>query len=193
MKRILLGTTLDLTAATASFAGSADTAVVEPVPAAPIAATPISLGGDWTGGYVGLSFGNLDIDTDDDDDNTAAFGLHGGYDYDFGQFVLGGELEYQTADDFDLDGLDVEDIFRVKVRGGYDLGQTLIYGVVGGAQLNTDDGDDTGFLGGVGLEYRVTDQFSVGGEFLAHRFDDFDDTGDDIDANTFSIRGSFRF
>lgn len=194
MKRILLGTALAATAATSTYAGSADPAPVEPMVVEPVAVAPVQMGGDWTGAYGGLSFGNLSADADGGlDDSEGVYGVYGGYDYDFGQFVVGGELDYQTGEDIQLGGIEVDDIFRAKVRGGYDLGQTLVYATVGAAQLNTNIGDDTGLVGGLGVEYKVTDQFTVGGEYLAHRFDDFDDTGVDVDADTVSIRGSFRF
>jgi len=193
MTRIFLSSALAMTAATASYAGGSDPAPVEPVVIEPEAATSAPMGGDWTGGYGGLSFGNLSVDADDLDDSEGVYGLYGGYDYDFGQFVVGGELDYQTGEDIELGSVEVDNILRAKVRGGYDLGRTLIYGTVGAAQLNADGGDDTGIVGGLGVEYKVTEQFSVGGEYLAHRFDDFDDTGVDIDADTVSLRGSFRF
>jgi len=193
MTRIFLSSALAMTAATASYAGGSDPAPVEPVVIEPEAATSGPMGGDWTGGYGGLSFGNLSVDADDLDDSEGVYGLYGGYDYDFGQFVVGGELDYQTGEDIELGSVEVDNILRAKARGGYDLGRTLIYGTVGAAQLNADGGDDTGIVGGLGVEYKVTEQFSVGGEYLAHRFDDFDDTGVDIDADTVSLRGSFRF
>ncbi len=191
MKRFLLSTAVLATAGSAGYAGSADTAVVEPMVVEPVAAAP--MGSDWTGGYGGLSFGNLSADADDFDDNESVYGVYGGYDYDFGQFVVGGELDYQTGDSIELGGIEVDDILRAKVRGGYDLGRTLVYGTLGAAQLNTNVGDDTGIVGGLGVEYKVTERFTLGGEYLAHKFDDFDDTGVDVNADTVSLRGSFRF
>lgn len=193
MKRILLGTALAATAATSSFAGSADPAPVEPMIVEPVTVAPTQISGEWTGAYGGLSFGNLSADADGVEDSEGLYGVYGGYDYDFGRFVVGGELDYQTGNDIQLGGIEVDDVLRAKVRGGYDLGQTLIYATVGAAQLNTSIGDDTGLVGGLGVEYKVTEQFTVGGEYLAHRFDEFDDTGVDIDADTVSIRASFRF
>jgi opacity protein-like surface antigen len=194
MKRILLGTALVATAATSTYAGSADPAPTEPMIVEPVTVAPVQMGGDWTGAYGGLSLGNLSADADGGlDDSEGVYGIHGGYDYDFGQFVVGGELDYQTGEDIQLGGIEADDVLRAKLRGGYDLGRTLVYGTVGAAQLNTNIGDDTGYVGGVGVEYKVTEQFTVGGEYLAHRFDDFDDTGVDVDADTVSIRGNFRF
>lgn len=193
MKHVLIGSALLGFGATASFAGSADPAPVEPMIVEPVRTAPAQMGGDWTGGYAGLSFGNLSADAGDFDDSEAVYGIHGGYDYDFGQFVLGGELDYQTGEDINLGGIEADDVFRAKLRGGYDLGRTLVYATVGAAQLNTNAGDDTGVVGGLGIEYKVTERFSVGGEYLAHQFDDFDDTGVDVYADTVSLRGSFRF
>lgn len=193
MKRILLATALTASATTASYAGSADTAPADPVIVQPVAVAPAPMGGDWTGAYGGLSFGNLSADTGTVDDSEGVYGLYGGYDYDFGQFVLGGELDFQTGENIALGGVEVDNVLRAKLRAGYDLGRTLVYGTVGAAQLNTNIGDDTGIVGGLGVEYKVTEQFTVGGEYLAHRFDDFDGTGVDIDADTVSVRASFRF
>ena len=60
-------------------------------------------------------------------------------------------------------------------------------------RADTSIGDDTGPFGGLGLEYKVTDRFSIGGEALVHRFDDFSGSGVDIDAQTYSLRTTFRF
>lgn len=193
MKKILLGAALLGFGATATFAGSADPAPSEPMIVAPVSVAPARMDGDWTGGYGGLSFGNLSAEAGDFDDSEGVYGVFGGYDYDFGQFVLGGELDYQTGEDIVLGGIEADSVLRAKLRGGYDLGRTLIYATVGAAQLNTNGGDDTGLVGGLGIEYKVTDRFSVGGEYLAHQFDDFDDTGVDVYADTVSLRGSFRF
>lgn len=178
---------------TAAFAGNLAEPVVETVPE-PIYQAPVSLGGDWTGAYGGLNLGYGDVDgtgTADGDDMT--YGLHLGYDYDFGRFVAGGEIEYDKAD-IDLNGAATTDsVARLKLRGGYDLGRTLIYATAGIAQLDTSLGKDTGEFLGLGIAYQVTDRFTLGGEVLEHRFDDIGGSGVDADATTFNLRGSFRF
>jgi opacity protein-like surface antigen len=160
---------------------------------APVAVAPAPMGGDWTGAYGGLSLGNAWLNADNLDDSEMVYGVHGGYDYDFGLFVLGGELDYQTGDNLALGATEVDDVVRLKARAGYDLGQTLVYGVLGAAQVNTSDADDTGWVAGLGAEYKVTDNVSLGAEYLYHQFDDFDGTGVDIDADTLSLRANFRF
>lgn len=56
-------------------------------------------GGDWTGFYAGGQLGYADIDgTGAADGSGGTYGVHGGYNYDFGQFVLGGEVDYDKLD-----------------------------------------------------------------------------------------------
>ncbi|WP_298857122.1 porin [uncultured Sulfitobacter sp.] len=178
--------------ASTAFAGSLEDPIVETVPA-PVF-EPAFAGGDWTGAYGGLNLGYGDVDgTGEADGDDTTYGLHVGYDYDFGRYVIGGELEYDKAD-IDLDGAaNTDSVTRLKLRGGYDFGRTLLYATAGAAKLQTSIGDDTGEFIGVGMAYQVTDRFTVGGELLEHRFDDIGGTGVDADATTFNLRGSFRF
>ena len=163
--------------------------VVETAPA-PVA----TYGGDWTGGYAGLGFGNLDVDgTGAADGDDIAYGAHIGYDYDFGQFVLGGEIEYD-ATDINLGGAaTVDSVARLKLRGGYDMGRTMVYLTGGVAEVDTSIGSDTGGFGGIGLAYQVNDRFYVGGEILGHKFENIGGTGVDADATSVSLRGGVRF
>ncbi len=182
------GTLLGTTALAGNLADPVVESVATPVYDVPVAAS------DWTGFYGGLNLGYGDVDgtgAADGDDTT--YGVHLGYDYDFGDYVLGAELEYDDAD-IDLGGAaNTDSVSRIKLRGGYDLGRTLIYATAGAAKLQTSIGDDTGEFFGLGVAYQVTDQFTVGGEVLEHRFDDIGGTGVDADATTFNFRGSYRF
>ncbi|MGB0496924.1 MAG: outer membrane protein [Rubricella sp.] len=166
------------------------TAAVAALLAAPASAQ------DWTGFNVGISLGTADAETNvtDVEGDGETYGFHAGYDYDFGQFVAGGELEYNEAD-IDLGpGGSVDNIFRLKVRGGYDLGPAMIYGVGGYVMAETSDlGDPEGTFYGVGIDYRVAPQFTVGAEYLIHRLDSFDVSGAEADVNTFAVRAGFRF
>ena len=81
-------------------------------------------------------------------------------------------------------------------RVGYDAGAWLPYASLGIAQVTTNDAfdlQDTGPFLGLGAEYRVTDSVRVGAEVLQHQFEDFDDSGIDIDATNVAARVSFQF
>tara|TARA_R110002049_G_scaffold23545_3_gene83402 strand:+ start:127960 stop:128433 length:474 start_codon:yes stop_codon:yes gene_type:complete len=157
----------------------------------------VAYGGDWTGFYTGLQLGYADVDSNgaglDGSDNT--YGFHAGYDYDFGQFVLGGELDYDKGD-IDLGGgaATIDSVARAKIKGGYDLGNTLIYATAGAARADTSGGDESGAFAGLGMTYKVTERYTVGAEVLQHKFDDVGGVaGNDLDATTLSLRGSLRF
>jgi outer membrane immunogenic protein len=176
------------------WAGSAAQITPEPVIAAPPPPIPVQTGGDWSGFYGGIQLGRLDVDgTGAADGDDATFGLHAGYDYDFGQFTFGGEIDTDFGD-VDLGGAaTVDNVTRLKLRAGYDLGRTLIYATGGAARVDTSLGGETGEFLGLGVAYQITDQFVLGGELLEHRFDDIAGSGVDADATSLNVRGSFRF
>ncbi|KUF11559.1 outer membrane protein [Pseudoponticoccus marisrubri] len=181
------------TTGVAATAGTLEMPATDPAPVAPAPVATVTPTSDWTGVYGGLSFGNLEVTAPAQREDERSFGGFVGYDYDFGDFVVGGEYEFQDGGDLTVQGVDVENVQRLKLRGGYDFGETLVYATAGAARVDTSIGDSTGPFGGVGVEYRVTDRFSVGGEALTHSFDDVGGTGVDVDANTFNLRGTLRF
>lgn len=190
---------------------------MEPVVTAPLVMpTPTQ---DWTGGYLGgqlgwgwargdgtNTFDGVDLDADG-----VIGGVTGGYRYDFGNWVVGGELQYDWSDiefseiDLGSASIDVDDqgrlsdIWRVKGVAGYDLGRTLVYGSVGWAGATAEIGDEsydsTGWVVGAGVDYMLTDRFSVGGEVMYHDFGEFGDEGEnfDVNATTLQARATFRF
>lgn len=180
-----------------AWAGALDEPVVEPVPVAP-APAPVYTGGDWTGFYAGGQVGNLDVDGEGGlagvgGDDTS-YGLHAGYNYDFGTWVVGGELDYDDASVDLSNGASVDSVWRAKLRGGYDFGRTLVYATAGVADLDTSVGGDTGEFYGVGVSYKATEQFIVSGEYLMHDFSDIGgNAGFDAEADTFSVRASWQF
>lgn len=194
LTRILL-TALGASAVAAPvFAGSAAPAPMEPVIQAP-APVIMHTGRDWTGGYGGLQLGYADLSSNDTlsgDDMIG--GLTAGYDWDFGNWVLGAGIDMDIAD-LGLDtGLDLERMYRLKVRGGYDLGNGLLYATAGAAGADISGlGYDTGYFIGAGYEHMVTDTISLGGELLYHEFDNFKSTGVDVEATTFQVRAAYRF
>jgi outer membrane immunogenic protein len=138
-------------------------------------------------GNAEASLGDASADTDFD-----GYGVHAGYNHDFGKWVLGGELSYDKvdADDVDFDA----DLLRVKARAGYELGNFLPYATVGYANLDGDDLGEDGITYGVGVDYLINEKFSVGAEYTRSTFDDVASTdGLDLDADLFQVRASYRF
>ncbi len=156
-----------------------------------------SFAGDWTGGYAGagLGYGDVGLSGGLSGGNGGTVGLHGGYDYDFGDWVVGGELEYDwTSIGLASGAADLDNVGRLKLKVGYDLDQWLFYGVAGLARAYTNNlGNDNGWLAGIGASYLITNDWAVSGEILYHDFSDFNGTGVDVDATTLNVRASYRF
>lgn len=148
------------------------------------------------GPYAGLQFGGSNIDTNVGvDGNGGSFGGFAGYNFYFGQAMLGAEVDYD-ATNYELSGGagDVDSTARFKLRGGYDLGGGLAFFTAGWVRATTSAlGDDNGYFYGIGYDYPVTDQIFVGAELLKHEFDDFNNLGVDVDVTTFKVRGGFNF
>lgn len=187
-----------MVAAPALAAGPVTVPEEPPVAVQPVVQQPVT--GDWGGFYAGAQLGYADVDSNGAglDGNGLIGGVHGGYRFDFGRTVIGGELDYDFAD-VDLDGDDnsLDSVARLKLTAGADLGRTLLYGTLGAAyaeaEVGGDDLSDNGYFGGIGVTYLVNDRWTVGGEILLHQFDDFDGTGVDLDATTATLRTALRF
>lgn len=206
--RHLIATAFALGAAAPAFAAGPVDPAPEPVVVAP-APVPVVVGTDWTGFYAGGQFdfiadGELSDGPDSADLSGQVYGVFGGYRYDFGDFVVGGEIDFMIGtgeidSGTDTTDIDYDRIFRAGVEGGWDAGRALIYGTVGFASLEASAGGDSdssnGYFFGAGIDYLVTDQITVGAELLQHRFEDFDGdfSGAEADVTTFGINAAFRF
>ncbi|MEO0903283.1 MAG: outer membrane beta-barrel protein [Pseudomonadota bacterium] len=194
---------------------------------------PTIASADWSGGYAGAQLdalvgddifiapvigGGIAVPEDSLDVDTTFSGF-AGYQIQQGDIVLGGEFAIGqangvTVDDFDADLSDTR-MIDLKARVGYDLGETLVYGVAGFSQARLLDTDDAGidFLGldldtstginyGFGVDYKVNEQFTVGAEYLIRELsveDDIDRFGENVSARvdtqleTFGVRAAFHF
>jgi len=179
-----------------ALAGGLTAPVAEPVVVEPVVMAA-SVAPNWTGGYLGAQIGYGDIGTSlkGVEGDGAIGGLIAGYDYDLGNWVIGAGLDYDwTGIELEPAAVEVEEVMRVKLRGGYKIGNGLAYLSGGYAKAKTDVlGNDDGYFVGAGYEHRLSDRFSLGGEVLYHKFDDFNDSGIDVDATTIQMRAAFRF
>ena len=199
MKRIAFLALATFTAPLTAFAGGPVTPVADAYVEAQVVITPTRADGDWGGFYAGaqLGYGNITSGGAGLDGNDAIGGVHAGYRYDLGRAVLGGELDYNAAS-IDLGtGSSLDSVARLKLMAGADLGRTLIYVTAGAAYADATLGgasaSGNGYFAGVGVDYQVSDKWTLGGEVLGHRFDDFDNTGVDLEATTVQAKVAYRF
>jgi outer membrane immunogenic protein len=197
--------TLALIAITA--AGGAQAAGPEPVAAAPVVVTAAS-SPFWEGGYIGgqlgYAYGDFDagnvFDGDDNDDGFIG-GITAGYLWNVSpNWYVGPEFQYDWADleikDSDTgDTISTDEIARLKLIVGYEMGDGLLYGSGGIAYGNFDDagdlfdgfdGSDTNWVLGFGYDYRIGENWSIGGEYQYHDFDD-------VNVNTIHLKAAYRF
>lgn len=198
MRQTIVAATLPALLALPAFAGNLEQPIVEEVVVAP--APVVAPGYDWSGFYAGLSLGTGSGEVDNgtvtnDFDVDTSYGLYGGYLWDGGNIVYGGELDYSSLDITDkatnnkVNG----DVIRLKGRLGYDAGRVLPYATVGLANATIDNESGSGYVYGVGMEFAATDSVRVRGEYLAHDFQDFGNTNSDVKMNTFNLGLSYNF
>ncbi len=196
---VLSAALLGLSATTAAFAGGLSTAIEEPVVYAEPAPIPAP-SADWTGGYVGAQIGYGDVNSNGAglDGSGAIGGVHAGYLVDFGTFVTGAELSYDAGSiDLGAGADSLDSVTRLKLIAGYDMGRTLVYASTGLARASATVGgadiSDNGYLFGIGADYALTEQWTLGGEVMAHRFNDFGGTGARLQATTVQAKIAYRF
>ncbi len=195
-------TALGLVLAAPAFAGG----YVEPAAPAPAPVVPIPVAAPtWDGWYGGvqIEYGDGSVTTGDTLEGNL-YGIFGGYRADLGNIVIGGEWDYVHG------GLEsaanpansADTIFRSGLEVGYDAGALLPYATVGAAYIHLDvpgpvppgfDRTGFGYFYGLGVDYAVTDNVTIGAELLQHEFEDLPIAGTDIDALTFGLNASFRF
>lgn len=185
-------------AALPAFAGNVETVATEPA----IVPSPVSVmqkQTDWTGFYGGAQIGYGELDSAGLSSDGALGGVHAGYNHDFGSYVLGGELEYNSTNLSMGAGVgELNNTLAAKFRAGMKVGTgTLLYGTVGAVY---GDGEilgvsqsDWGYLVGVGVEQDLGNNWSVGGEYAYQKFDNIGGTGVDLTSPKVSARVSYRF
>ncbi|WP_127143674.1 outer membrane protein [Pelagibacterium montanilacus] len=189
IKTVAVAALLSTTAFGGAFA--ADAIGLPPAPAATPAAVPVyddQAGFDWSGFYAGVSVGGV-TDYSDDGETDITAGGHVGMNAAFDFFVVGAELG--------LDAVFEEDEMyaygTVLGRAGVVLTDNLMaYGAAGyGSDFGADNGIGEHILAGGGLEFAVTDDVSVRGQYL-HGWEQTEDAGSE-DMHKFTVGASFHF
>lgn len=191
IKTFVVGTAVAITAgAGAVHAGSPTAAPADPVISQPV--VPVVAASDWTGPYFGaaLGFGSFDLGAGSGDGRNE--GAFVGYDWDFGDYVAGGEIQY-LGNDVTIGGTELYGMTRLKGRLGYDAGPVLVYGTAGYAWADSSAGDGNGYVAGLGMDYKLDNGISLGAEYLYNDFSDFAGTGNDLSGSTIEARISYRF
>ena len=144
----------------------------------------------WTGAYIGLNAGfgtsNFNVPAGNTSFNTsgALGGVHGGYNWQTGAFVLGVEADYDaaslgktTTSNGVTAKMNVSALASVRARAGVAFNRALLFATLGygwtpasmtfvnpaaGSISNTN----SGVVFGGGLEYKFTRNFSLRGEVL---------------------------
>ncbi|MEO0991109.1 MAG: autotransporter outer membrane beta-barrel domain-containing protein [Pseudomonadota bacterium] len=213
MKKAILATVVASTFSIPAFAAGPEPIAPEAVVQAPLPVPAPFWEGGYVGGQLGYGFSSLELGAGDtrniDDANGFIGGLMAGYLFSVGNgWYVGPEIQYDfmdlTIEDPDNGATaDFDEMARLKLRAGREVGPGLLYGSLGAAfasigegNLNSLDdltGDDTGYLFGIGYDVPVSDRFSVGAEYMYHIFDDIGDSGAEVDVNTIHLRGSYHF
>lgn len=154
-----------------------------------ICTTPV-LAGDWGGFLIGGSISQYSR-ADSAGSDSRAPGLHFGYNRDYGRLVLGGELEVDRAE-ISLGATDTEEMRRIKLRAGYDFGDTLGYVTFGGVRAEAAQDHSDGSVIGFGISYSLDNALQLSGEFLHHSLNR-NASNPESSSNALSLRASFQF
>jgi len=216
MSRLVLLTASALALLTTA-AQAADLSVLEPAPiVAPLPASDWS--GFYLGLHGGYGWADLNDDDDegidigdDADLSGPVFGGQVGVNWQYNWAVFGIEADgtwsgINDEEDFDVDTDDDEEEFgygwlaSLRGRLGVGFDRILLYGTGGlgfgefeDGDITSDDEDDVdfGWVAGGGAEFLLTQNVSVGAEYLHYEFEDTidDDLAGNIDTSVDVVRG----
>ena len=146
---------------------------------APYAPAAIPYGYSWMGPYMGVNLGYQwgTLSNSGARPNGVAGGFQGGFNWQFGQFVLGWEGDFQLSDSSDVFAnykFSNPWFGTMRGRGGLALNNILFYGTLGLAygRGHVDIGNvgennfHVGWTAGAGLEVGLAPNWSVKAEYL---------------------------
>ena len=196
MRAVLASTAILLGAGLAipAFAGALEDPVVTPVPVPVVTPTESLWSGFYLGGQVGSAWLDADGDAANDDSDDWLGGAHVGWqDVTSNGLLYGAEID-ANATELELGGNDVESLSHVKAKLGYDLGRSLVYATAGAANSEIKDlGNSWGYTGGIGYDYMLTNDLSLGAEIQYQTFDNFDGGDTEVDGTSAVVKVSYHF
>ncbi len=209
MKTLTLAVAALAAMSTPLLAGGPTVIADDPMPAAMPAPADAH---DWSGAYVGLAYGrtsgSLEYSTPItyDLNKGKVRSLYAGYLMQRGNLVFGGELAVSNGSDTYATGFPLENIDRVidlKGKVGFAADRVMFYGALGVSKLDYEfstapalNYSTRGVSYGLGVDYALTERFTMGLEYLARKTDGdvpFAGLTSDIDLNTVSLRAGFSF
>lgn len=130
------------------------------------------------------------------------YGFAAGYNAQFDNFVLGGELRYQIFDNAGDINRSIDNTLDARARAGVAFDRFMAYGAVGWSWASVSNtvvaGDPSTINGmnyGFGVEYNVTEQIMIGVDYTVRSL-----SGDltpaismDTNANSLTARIGYRF
>ncbi len=180
-----------------AMAGGPAVATMEPAIVAPVAPVIYAPSMDWSGFYSGVSLGYGKF-TGGNDGQSSLAGIDLGYRHDFGMAVVGAELSYDKNNLGENSANDqINSTAGVKLLAGVDMGKTLVYASIGASQAEAQIGGvtatDNGYFGGIGMDYALTDKWTVGGEIQSHRYDNFNNSGVNLKDTSLEMKVGYKF
>jgi outer membrane immunogenic protein len=180
--KTLLGAALSVAIAGTAFA--ADMPVRNNYYTAPATFSPSSWAGPYIGGQIGYEWGS--VSNNPTRPNGFQGGVEAGYNWQFGQFVVGLEGDGTFGDvssTATVNGVTatakVDSFSTFRGRAGVAVDQVLFYGTAGLALADTKittptlsgSNTQTGWTAGAGVEWMFAPHWSLKGEYLYRSFD----------------------
>jgi outer membrane immunogenic protein len=170
----------------------------------------------WTGFYAGFAANIISPEFDNSTATTplqegTGFGAYGGYNRGIGEsFVVGAEVGFSGPASFQTSlgspDFEFERVLNARLRGGYALGNALVYGSLGyqtveyGAAAGvSSDGTADGLVYGIGLEMLLQENVSVRLDYTSTHMAPESGTivggssGEQIDANAVGLGVALHF
>lgn len=168
--------------------------------------------GDWAGSYIGLSIGSASADAKAsaggslEFDKGRAIGAHAGYLLQNGAITYGGEIAYSKFNDLAAPTFigvpRLDHTIDLKAKLGYADGPMHIYGLLGYSWAKYEENggvfvDADGLAFGLGAEYAVSKQVTLGLEYLGRRVSGPVSISPtdilDFDIDTVTLKAGLRF